>query len=184
MRRAILFLAAIGLSAAASAQLRLPTIIPRGPPPPALVGIDALRADFVARSGSAIVHFGGDSSVLTPPARATLAAQAQWLRPLSIDLSALARKAVELCTFAGDLLSVPRCIDVRVLWARADRASTVPSSWDELARSDIVFGFPVTTENGEYKIVEGLSIDAFSQECIDKTLAELQGEQDGVKHLL
>jgi peptidoglycan-associated lipoprotein len=80
MRRAILFLAAIGLSAAASAQLRLPTIIPRGPPPPALVGIDALRADFVARSGSAIVHFGGDSSVLTPPARATLAAQAQWLR--------------------------------------------------------------------------------------------------------
>ena len=80
MRRAILFLAAIGLSAAASAQLRLPTIIPRGPPPPALVGIDALRADFIARSGSAIVYFGGDSSVLTPPARATLAAQAQWLR--------------------------------------------------------------------------------------------------------
>ena len=34
------------------------------------------------------------------------------------------------------------------------------------------------------KIVEGLSIDAFSQECINKTLAELQGEQDGVKHLL
>ena len=32
--------------------------------------------------------------------------------------------------------------------------------------------------------VEGLSIDAFSQECINKTLAELQGEQDGVKHLL
>ncbi len=43
---------------------------------------------------------------------------------------------------------------------------------------------PVTTENGEYKIVEGLEIDAFSQECINTTLAELQGEQDGVKHLL
>jgi malate dehydrogenase len=49
---------------------------------------------------------------------------------------------------------------------------------------DIMFGFPVTCENGEYKVVEGLEIDAFSQECIDKTLAELQGEQDGVKHLL
>ncbi|HRM81229.1 MAG TPA: malate dehydrogenase, partial [Acidovorax temperans] len=48
----------------------------------------------------------------------------------------------------------------------------------------IVFGFPVTTENGEYKIVEGLPIDAFSQECINKTLAELEGEKDGVKHLL
>ena len=29
----------------------------------------------------------------------------------------------------------------------------------------------------------GLPIDAFSQECINKTLAELLGEQDGVKHL-
>jgi malate dehydrogenase len=43
---------------------------------------------------------------------------------------------------------------------------------------------PVTTENGEYKIVEGLEIDAFSQERINKTLKELQDEQDGVKHLL
>ncbi|QHE75760.1 malate dehydrogenase [Hydrogenophaga sp. PBL-H3] len=49
---------------------------------------------------------------------------------------------------------------------------------------DIMFGFPVTCDNGEYKVVEGLDIDAFSQECINKTLAELQGEQDGVKHLL
>jgi len=49
---------------------------------------------------------------------------------------------------------------------------------------DVMFGFPVTCENGEYKVVEGLEIDAFSQECINKTLAELQGEQDGVKHLL
>ena len=48
----------------------------------------------------------------------------------------------------------------------------------------VVFGFPVTCENGEYKVIEGLPIDAFSQERINKTLAELQGEQDGVKHLL
>jgi len=48
----------------------------------------------------------------------------------------------------------------------------------------VMFGFPVTTENGKYKIIEGLEIDAFSQERINKTLAELQGEQDGVKHLL
>jgi malate dehydrogenase len=49
---------------------------------------------------------------------------------------------------------------------------------------DVMFGFPVTCENGQYKVVEGLEIDAFSQECINKTLGELQGEQDGVKHLL
>ena len=36
---------------------------------------------------------------------------------------------------------------------------------------DVMFGFPVTCENGQYKVVEGLEIDAFSQECINKTLA-------------
>jgi malate dehydrogenase len=49
---------------------------------------------------------------------------------------------------------------------------------------DVMFGYPVTTAGGQYKIVEGLTIDAFSQECIDKTLAELLEEQEGVKHLL
>ncbi len=49
---------------------------------------------------------------------------------------------------------------------------------------DTLFGFPVTCANGEYKIVEGLAIDAFSQECINKTLRELQEEQAGVAHLL
>ena len=47
-----------------------------------------------------------------------------------------------------------------------------------------MFGFPVTTENGEYKIVQGLDIDAFSQERINVTLKELTDERDGVKHLL
>ena len=49
---------------------------------------------------------------------------------------------------------------------------------------DTMFGFPVTTTNGEYRMVEGLAIDAFSQERIDLTLKELQEEQDGVKGLL
>ncbi|WP_198969734.1 malate dehydrogenase [Xylophilus sp. ASV27] len=60
----------------------------------------------------------------------------------------------------------------------------VPSNGEYGIPKDVIFGFPVTTEGGRYKIVEGLAIDAFSQERIDKTLAELQGEQDGVKHLL
>lgn len=60
----------------------------------------------------------------------------------------------------------------------------VPSNGEYGIPKDVIFGFPVITENGKYKIVEGLEIDAFSQERINKTLAELQGEQDGVKHLL
>jgi len=60
----------------------------------------------------------------------------------------------------------------------------VPSNGEYGIPKDVMFGFPVTTAGGDYKIVEGLEIDAFSRECINKTLSELQGEQDGVKHLL
>ena len=60
----------------------------------------------------------------------------------------------------------------------------VPSDGSYGIPAETMFGFPVTCENGEYKIVQGLEIDAFSQERIDKTLAELQAEKDGVKDLL
>ena len=60
----------------------------------------------------------------------------------------------------------------------------IPSDGQYGIPKDTMFGFPVTCEGGEYKLVEGLAIDAFSQERINVTLAELQGEQDGVKHLL
>ncbi len=60
----------------------------------------------------------------------------------------------------------------------------VPSNGEYGIPQDVIFGYPVTCAGGKYKIVEGLPIDAFSQSCIDKTLAELTGEQDGVKHLL
>ena len=49
---------------------------------------------------------------------------------------------------------------------------------------DIVFGFAVTCAGGEYTPVQGLAIDAFSQDCISRTLKELQEEQAGVAHLL
>jgi len=60
----------------------------------------------------------------------------------------------------------------------------IPSDGQYGIPKDIVFGYPVTVENGEYKIIDGLPIDAFSQERINLTLKELQEEQDGVKHLL
>ena len=60
----------------------------------------------------------------------------------------------------------------------------IPSDGQYGIPKDTMFGFPVTTEAGEYKLVEGLEIDAFSQECINKTLKELQDEQAGVAHLL
>jgi multiple sugar transport system substrate-binding protein len=75
--------------------------------------------------------------------------QARWLRPLDdlIDaatVAALAPNAVALCRFEGALLSVPRNIDVRVLWAnrRLLAHRPVPPTWEALRQSDLVFGFP------------------------------------------
>jgi malate dehydrogenase len=73
-------------------------------------------------------------------------------------------------------------------WALGTNGSWVtmgiPSNGEYGIPKDVMFGYPVTCEGGKYKIVEGLAIDEFSQGCIAKTLAELVGEQDGVKHLL
>src|SRR5262249_10905066 len=60
----------------------------------------------------------------------------------------------------------------------------IPSDGQYGIPKDILFGFPVTTQNGEYKVIEGLEIDAFSQERINLTLNELKEEQAGVAHLL
>lgn len=49
----------------------------------------------------------------------------------------------------------------------------------------LVFGYPVTTDGkGGFKIVEGLSHDAFGQVAFQKTLNELLEEKDAVKDLL
>ena len=50
--------------------------------------------------------------------------------------------------------------------------------------ADTMYGMPVTCANGEYTVVQGLNIDAYSREKMNITLKELQDEMDGVKHLL
>ena len=50
--------------------------------------------------------------------------------------------------------------------------------------ADTMFGFPVTCNNGEYTIVQGLEIDEFSRARINVTLGELNEERQGVAHLL
>lgn len=48
----------------------------------------------------------------------------------------------------------------------------------------VIFGFPVTCQNGDYQIVPGLPIDDFSRKRLDVTHQELLEERDGVKELL
>ena len=48
----------------------------------------------------------------------------------------------------------------------------------------LIYSFPVTCKNGKYEIVQGLKIDAFSQEKMKATEKELTEERDAVSHLL
>ncbi|PBS13422.1 malate dehydrogenase [Lysobacteraceae bacterium NML93-0792] len=60
----------------------------------------------------------------------------------------------------------------------------VPSDGSYGIPEGVIFGFAVTTRNGEYTLVKGIEVDDFSQKAIDKTLAELEEERSGVAHLL
>ena len=60
----------------------------------------------------------------------------------------------------------------------------VPSDGSYGIPEGVMFGFPVTSGNGEDTLVKDLPIDDFSQKYIDRTLAELEEERAGVAHLL
>src|SRR3712207_7873043 len=47
----------------------------------------------------------------------------------------------------------------------------------------LIYSFPVTTRDGDWQIVQGLEIDAFSRGRMDATAAELVEERDAVKQL-
>jgi peptidoglycan-associated lipoprotein len=80
MRGIFVLCAAVLAASSASAQLPGLRRYPSAPPAPVLTGIDALRADFLAKTSADTVFFGGESALLGAPAQATLQAQAMWLR--------------------------------------------------------------------------------------------------------
>ena len=47
----------------------------------------------------------------------------------------------------------------------------------------LISSFPVTVEDGQWSIVQGLEIDEFSRGKIDASVAELAEERDAVKGL-
>ena len=51
-------------------------------------------------------------------------------------------------------------------------------------REGVIYSYPVVCKNGDYQIVQGLSIDEFSRQRMDASLAELLEERDGVQELL
>lgn len=60
----------------------------------------------------------------------------------------------------------------------------IPSDGSYDIEEGLIYSFPCTCVNGEYKIVQGLDIDEFSRQKMDATMAELKEERDEVKDLL
>ncbi len=59
----------------------------------------------------------------------------------------------------------------------------IPSDGSYGIPAGVMFGYPVTCANGEYKIVQGLELSEFSKTRAAATHKELLEERDGVKHL-
>jgi malate dehydrogenase len=60
----------------------------------------------------------------------------------------------------------------------------VPSDGSYGIPEGVIYSYPVTCKNGEYSIVQGLSISDFSREKMQATHRELLEERDGVKDLI
>ena len=59
----------------------------------------------------------------------------------------------------------------------------VPSDGSYGVKPGVIFGYPVTVKNGQYSIVQGLEINAFSQQRIGATDKELREERAAVEGL-
>jgi len=74
-------------------------------------------------------------------------------------------------------------------WVHGTRADdwvsmAVPADGSYGIGAGVIYSYPVTVTNGEYRIVPGLAVDEFSRKRMDATYAELREERDGVKNLL
>jgi malate dehydrogenase len=60
----------------------------------------------------------------------------------------------------------------------------VPSDGSYGIKPGVVYGYPCTTKNGQYEIVQGLKVDDFSRARMDATEKELREERAAIEDLL
>ncbi|KAA3650929.1 MAG: malate dehydrogenase [Proteobacteria bacterium] len=79
-------------------------------------------------------------------------------------------------------------IDHMKSWAMGTKdndwvSMAIPSDGSYGIEPGVIFGYPVTCANGQYKIVQDITISDFSQQRIDATNKELREERAAVEHL-
>jgi malate dehydrogenase len=60
----------------------------------------------------------------------------------------------------------------------------VPSDGSYGIPEGVIYGYPATCKNGQYKIVKGVDVSDFSRARMQATLKELHEERDAIRHLL
>ena len=60
----------------------------------------------------------------------------------------------------------------------------IPADGSYGIKEGVIYSYPVTVRDGQYQIVQGLSVDEFSRAKMTATESELREERDGVKDLL
>ena len=80
-------------------------------------------------------------------------------------------------------------IDHKRTWALGTQGDdwvsmAVPADGSYGIAPGIIYSYPCRCKNGDYEIVQGLEVDAFSREKMDATAAELREERAAIEHLL
>jgi len=60
----------------------------------------------------------------------------------------------------------------------------IPADGSYGIKEGVIYSYPVTIQDGQYQIVQGLAVDEFSRKRMDASDAELREERDGVRSLL
>ena len=74
-------------------------------------------------------------------------------------------------------------------WVKGTKAGDwtsmgIPSDGSYGIPEGVLYGYPTTCKNGQYKIVKGLEVSDFSRGRMMATLKELHEERDSIRHLL
>ena len=115
---------------------------------------------------------------------------ARWISETFIPLVQPRGAAVNKARGASSAASAASAaIDHVHSWVHGTRAEdwvsmAVPADGSYGIGAGVIYSYPVTLSNGDYRIVPGLAVDEFSRQRMDATYSELREERDGVKNLL
>ncbi len=161
------------------------------------VGLLAQRAEAAVAEIGGVTIWGNHSTTQYPDlSHATVAGTpaldavgAEWGRGAYIER--VANRGAEIIEVRGGS-SVASAANAAIDHVRDWMLGTPAGGWTSAATvsrgeygvpEGIVSSFPVRAEGGEWRVVEGLEIDAFSRARIDASVAELVAEREAVSAL-